>query len=144
MSIPDQSKLNEIGRAMVASAPDGWHLLTLEVTAAGDMIRGRLYVTTDDSSPRKKVRMDEDGVIAASELREDMYQEQTGTWYNATFQVAAGGEIRAEFDYENAPYGGIASDDSEGEADPELLIEDQELYPRSPEHLPAWHPARAS
>jgi hypothetical protein len=78
-----------------------------------------------------------------AELCEEMYAERTGTWYNATFHLSAGGDIAGEFDYDNPPYGGLASDDpaSEGEADPGLLLEDHELYPRDDEHLPTWHPA---
>ncbi|WP_053203999.1 hypothetical protein [Jiangella muralis] len=144
MSLPDKTKLDEIGEAMTASAPDGWHLLVLEATGAGDMTRGELFAVLNDGGPRTRIRIDPDGVIALSELRESMYADGIGTWYNATFRLPTGGELTAEFDYDNPPYGGIATDDpaSDGEADPGLLLEDHELYPRDEDHLPAWHPAR--
>ncbi|SDU17597.1 hypothetical protein [Jiangella alkaliphila] len=144
MISPDKAKLDEIGEAMTALAPDGWHLLVLEATGAGDMARGELFAIMNDGGPRTKIHIDPNGVIALLELREDMYTDGIGTWYNATFRLPAGGKIAAEFDYHSPPYGGIATDDpaSDGEADPGVLLKDQKLYPRDEGHLPAWHPAR--
>src|SRR5690606_20155259 len=70
-----------------------------------------------------------------------------GTWYNATFVVDEERRISADFDYENPPFGGVADDDdpdSEGDADPELLLEDHRMLPRDPDVLPEWHPARTA
>ncbi|PSL08120.1 hypothetical protein CLV30_10187 [Haloactinopolyspora alba] len=143
MSIPDPSKLNAVGQAMVAAAPDGWRFLKLEVMAAGEMTDTGLEIETQDGSIDTDAVLELDGLDAVEELRADMYEPGKGTWYLATITIDENGEIKADFDYENAPFGGIHDQTpSSGNADPELLLEDHKKFPRDPELLPEWHPAR--
>lgn len=146
MSIPDPSKLDAIGHAMVAAAPERWRKITLTATTAADMTSAQVSVDMQDGTVHNTSKLDRDGVLAISGLRKSMYQEGKGAWYNATITVDESGKILADFDYDNAPFGGIADDDdpdSEGDAEPDLLIEDNEMYPRDLEFLPDWHPARS-
>lgn len=146
MSIPDPSLLSNVGQAMADAAPEGWETLTLDVTAAANMTDVGLNATMPDGS-EPDFSMRGTGIRTVSALRKAMYEPETGTWYNATFVLNESGEIKAEFDYENPPFGGLADDDdpgSSGDAEPDLLIEDQKMYPRTTEHLPDWHPARSS
>ncbi|PSL08129.1 uncharacterized protein DUF600 [Haloactinopolyspora alba] len=146
MSIPDPSLLNAIGQAMVDAAPEGWKILTLDVTAAGNLTDVGLDVQMPDGS-EPHVVMAGAGVRTVTELRKAMYEPGKGTWYNATFTVDDTGKITADFDYDTPPLGGMVDDDdpdSGGDADDALMLKDHKIYPRDPENLPGWHPARAN
>jgi len=134
MSIPPPELLNEIRKGMIDAAPDEWQRLDLLLTSAGLMIKSGLSVTKSDGSVDKLHEIDGDTLAACDELRESMYQEGSGTWYNADIIVDRSGKIESTFDYESPPF--------DGTADLELLTEDQQEYPRDQEHLPDWHPAR--
>lgn len=139
--------IDTVGRAMVDSSPPGWRRVTLDVTAAANMTKTSLAVELEDGRVDSKLTIDSEGAIACDELRESMYQEGKGTWYNARFVIDESQQVNAEFDYDGPPFGGVADDDdpdSEGDADPELLLEDQRMFPRDPDLLPEWHPARTS
>ena len=143
--MPDQHHLTQIGQAMLEAAGSEWKTITLDVTAAAAMTKTSLTIEKADGTYDQTTNISTDGAIACDELREAMYQEGKGTWYNATFVVDEGRRISADFDYENPPFGGVADDDdpdSEGDADPELLLEDHRMFPRDPDVLPEWHPAR--
>jgi len=135
MSIPPPELLTEIGKGMIDAAPDEWQRLELSLTSAGLMIKSGLSVTKSDGSVDKLHEIDGDTLAACDELRESMYQDGSGTWYNADIIVDRSGNIESTFDYENPPF--------DGTADSELLTEDQQEYPRDQEHLPNWHPAKA-
>ncbi|SDU25581.1 antitoxin YezG family protein [Jiangella alkaliphila] len=135
--------LNEIGKAMVRSSPDGWRTITLKVTAAANMMTSALDVELSDGSHDTSAAIDSDGDDALDELRDALYQEDTGTWYNATFIVSEGGDLDYTYDYDNPPYGGMADDPTNtGSAARELLLYDHEMFPRDDANLPIWHPAR--
>ena len=147
MSIPDPALLQTIGQAMVSAAPTGWMSLRLRVSAAGRLTNTQLVPEMPDGVESPDVTIDFAGRRAATDLRKAMYQEGTGTWYNAVITVDSEGKVKAEFDYDGAPLGGIADENdpnATGWASEDLLLKDQELYPRDPEHLPTWHPARSS
>ncbi|PSL08124.1 hypothetical protein CLV30_10191 [Haloactinopolyspora alba] len=77
------------------------------------------------------------------QLRADMYQDGNGTWYNARITVDEQRQVTVEFDYDTPPFGGVIDEtdpDGEGDADPELLLEDHRMYPRSPDLVPTRHP----
>ncbi len=145
MSLPDPTLLNAVGQAMVNAAPEGWKTLTLDVTAAANMTDVGLDVTMPDGST-PHTRMPGAGARTINDLRKAMHEPDKGTWYNATFTVDETGKINASFDYDNAPFGGIAhdADPESGDAEPDLLLEDHKMYPRSPENLPHWHPAHTT
>lgn len=77
--------------------------------------------------------------VACLELREAMYSESTGTWHQAIFRLNQESNFDADFDYDAKPY----EAEEEGSKDlRDLLMYDQELYPRDNENLPDWHPAK--
>ncbi|PSL08134.1 hypothetical protein CLV30_101101 [Haloactinopolyspora alba] len=143
MSIPDPSKLNAVGQAMVVAAPDGWRFLKLEVMAAGEMTDTGLEIETQDGSIDIDAVLELDGLDAVEVLRAAMYEQGKGTWYLATITIDENGQIRADFDYENPPFGGIHDKTpGSGHADSDLLLEDHKKFLRDQELLPEWHPAR--
>lgn len=129
-----QEQLAAVGQSLARSAPEGWRELELNISAAGGMTRTIVTATREDGSVDRECELDDDGDDAAAELREAMYQEGKGTWYNARLTIDRSGQLGADFDYDNPPF--------DGDADRGLLIEDQRLFPRDAEALPAWHPAR--
>jgi len=130
-----QELLEALRKALARSAPEGWRELELRISGAGGMTGTVVTATRADGRVDRDCELDDDGDDAAAGLRESMYQEGKGTWYNARLTLDSGGRLDAEFDYDNPPF--------EGDADPGLLIEDQRLYPRDAELLPGWHPSRA-
>ena len=127
--------LEAVGGALVRFAPGGWRELELRISGAGGMTRTIVTATRGDGSVDRECELDDDGDDAAAELRESMYQEGRGTWYNARLTLDNSGQLDADLDYDNPPF--------DGDADPGLLIEDQRLFPRDAEMLPTWHPSRA-
>lgn len=135
MSLPDPTLLRAVAQAMADVAPEGWRRITLDVMAADDQVDAGMEVElADGSGGEEDVLLELDGFDAVEDLRKAMYEPDTGTWYLATFTLTDGGEVDASFDYDHAPFG--------GHADPALLLRDHARYPRSPEELPPWHPAR--
>ncbi|NEA30110.1 immunity protein YezG family protein [Streptomyces sp. SID13031] len=51
--------------------------------------------------------LDDDGDDAAADLREAMYQEGKGTWYNGRLTLDSSGQLDADFDYDNPPFDGM-------------------------------------
>lgn len=140
----DAGPLGAVGQAMVAIAPAGWRRLTVHATAAATMTSVTTVAELTGNTPPAHPVMGTDGVLAVADLRQSMYRKGTGTWYNATITLDASGKITADFDYEMAPFGGLAGNVADGGAEPELLLADQELYPRDSEALPRWHPSRGT
>ncbi|SEE94206.1 hypothetical protein [Jiangella alba] len=149
MSIPDQPLEKAVGEAMIAAdeVPGGWNTLTLDVTAAGDLIESSFEATMPDGST-EDLEPPDDANHAARALRKAMYTPGEGTWWNATFTVDAANRsvVRAVYDYDTPPLGGMVDDDDPnagGDADEALMLKDHRQFPRDEAHLPAWHPARA-
>ncbi|MEV0796011.1 hypothetical protein [Kribbella sp. NPDC050459] len=93
----------------------------------------QLAVEMLDGAVEAGESIDVEAQMACDDLRDVMYEDGVGTWYNATFTVTPDGSLVTEFDYDNPPFGGGGDDD--------LLVDDQHAYPRDAEHLPTWHPA---
>ncbi|MGW5191961.1 immunity protein YezG family protein [Kribbella sp. NPDC004138] len=129
-----QELLATIGKAMARSAFPGCEEAELKITGAGPLSGTTFSANAADGSVNRKIGLERDGQDAADQLRKEMYQPGKGAWYNATITLTRSGRLTADFDYDTPPF--------EGDADPDLLIEDHRLFPRDPEHLPTWHPAK--
>lgn len=133
MPIPDQATLETIGSAMVKAAPEGWAKAVLKVSAVASTMETQLAFEMLDGSTEAGLSIDVEAQVACDDLRDAMYEEGKGTWYNAAFGVQPTGEVEVEFDYDNPPF--------EGGGTPDLLEDDQRAYPRDAAHLASWHPA---
>lgn len=133
MAMPDQATLETIGLAMVKAAPEGWAKAVLKVSAVAATMETQLAFDMLDGSTDASGSIDVEAQMACDDLRDSLYEEGKGTWYNAVFSVAPGGDIEADFDYNNPPFGGGGA--------PDLLEDDQRAYPRDAVHLPTWHPS---
>lgn len=133
MPIPDQAILETIGSATVKAVPDGWAKAVLKVSAVAATMETQLAVEMLDGSIDAGLSIEVEAQMACDDLRDAMYQDGVGTWYNASFVVTAGRGLEAEFDYDNPPF--------DGGGPPDLLEDDQRAYPRDAAHIPAWHPS---
>lgn len=133
--VESQKLLEEVGRGILMAAPDSdWTRLELRLTAAGSLTESELGVTDPAGTTDWRNEIDDETLVKCDILREEMYQEGTGTWYNAKLRVDKSGNLESEFDYTNPPF--------DGDFEAELLKEDQQKYPRDDAHLPDWHPAK--
>lgn len=136
MDSESNERLVAVGKALVRAAPTAWTKLELHVTGVGGMTETALDIHQPDNTIDQSGALDSDGREAVHDLRESMFQPGKGTWFNATLTLDQSGKFNAEFDYDNPPFDGVA--------DAELLVEDQQLFPRDPANLPDWHPSASS
>jgi hypothetical protein len=136
MPVPDQATLETIGSAMVKAMPDGWAKAVLKVSAVAATMETQLAVEMLDGSIDAGLSIEVEAQMACDDLRDAMYEDEVGTWYNATFVLTADAGLEAEFGYDNPPFDGGGA--------PDLLVDDQRAYPRDAAHLPVWHPSAES
>jgi hypothetical protein len=117
----------------VNTVPEGWAKAVLKVSAVAATMETQFAVEMLDGSIDAGLSIAVEAQTACDVLRDAMYEDGVGTWYNATFVLTAGGGLEAEFDYDDPPF--------DGGGTPDLLIDDQRAYPRDAAHLPAWHPS---
>jgi uncharacterized protein YfaP (DUF2135 family) len=73
--------------------PDGWQELELKISAAGVMTAIGVSATKADGSIDRDCELDDDGDDAAADLRESVYQEGKGAWYNARLTLHSSGQL---------------------------------------------------
>lgn len=128
-------QLKKIARGLFAAAPEGWARALVTVSAVASRTRVVPVFELNDGSVNESTRVDSDTLLTFDDLRDLMYREGAGTWYNATFTLTADGQLETDFDYDNPPF--------DGDFEADLLEDDQDRYPRSQENLPSWHPSRS-
>ncbi|MBB5791945.1 hypothetical protein [Jiangella mangrovi] len=128
-----------VGYALLGHLQEGWEYATLHASAAADDLRMAATVKLAGEGPLtlRHLHYLPDVAAACAELRRSMYQDDgRGAWFNITIMLRQNGAINFIVLDEQPPFAYW------GPGDAELLRRDQELYPRDPEHLPFWHPAR--
>ena len=137
MVLPDGALLQKISAAVAAAANDLWRSSTLSITAASTLLGADLSIERPDGSVDRSRGVEDEVLDWCDELRDVMYTEGDGTWYNATVTVTADGQIETTFDNDNPPF-------NREDVPDDLLIQDHEEYPRNPDRLPAWHPSKVA
>ncbi|WP_328530113.1 antitoxin YezG family protein [Nocardioides sp. NBC_00368] len=133
MLVENQSQLEKLGHALMGAVNGDWSEIVLEVSAAGALTDTGLHVVRPDGIEDWSVKPTVEVFDASKALRRGMYQPDKGTWYSATARLDRDGQLDVDFDYDNPPL--------DGDAEDELLLKDQVLFPRDAGHLPDWHPA---
>ncbi|WP_454859581.1 hypothetical protein [Promicromonospora soli] len=136
MALPDGDLLQRIGGAVTAAAGESWRSATLSITGLSAATSARLMIERQDGSLVRATDLADEALLWCDDLRDEMYADGEGTWYNATITVTADGQIESTFDYDTPPFAGEVTDD--------LLLDDQEAYPRAADRLPVWHPSRTA
>nr|WP_269438016.1 immunity protein YezG family protein [Arthrobacter sp. zg-Y179] len=65
------------------------------------------------------------------ELRKLMYRPGCGTWFSLTMNLDNQGHLAANYNYDEEADWSFPLDD-------ESYVEDQRIFPRNQEHIPAW------
>ncbi|WP_129669466.1 hypothetical protein [Phytoactinopolyspora endophytica] len=128
-----------VGYALLADLPLNWETAFLDVTAAADEVRTSAMVKVrgaDAASHAFRFYFPEIAEACLALRRATYEPNGRGAWYNAIIRLDRDGTISLNYDFTNPPFGCW----SPNEAD--LVLRDQVLYPRDPELLPPWHPAR--
>ncbi|RIQ21634.1 hypothetical protein [Jiangella rhizosphaerae] len=130
--------LLRVGYALLPHLPTGWLTAILNVAAAADDVRTWVMITKpgEGLSQYEHLHYLPDVAEAAASLRHATYEPERGAWYGFILRLNANGTLVLREDYESPPFLHW------GPREVELVRRDQVLYPRPPERLPAWHPAR--
>lgn len=132
--------LLRVGYTLLAQLPEHWESAMLNVTAAADEARTFVVVVRRpavDSEPPETTFYLPGVAEACSALRRATYEaDGRGAWYNAHIRLDPNGTLVPLYDYDTPPFGYW------GPNEVDLVRRDHELYPRDPELLPDWHPAR--
>jgi hypothetical protein len=94
-------------------------------------MEAQLSVDLLDSSVEAAASVDVEPQMACDDLRDAVYDQGKGTWYDAVFSVTPGAGLGAEYDQDAPPF--------EGGGSPDLFEDNQRAYPRDAAHIPAWH-----
>lgn len=132
MAIPDPQLINVIGMAIRSATDESgdWTRSTLQVSAMTSTIETTLEIERPDGTKDRSRGVATEARVASDDLRENMYADGLGTWYNATFTLTPNGELTSYFDYDNPPLNGEFTRD--------MIEDDFDVYPRSPENVPDW------
>lgn len=129
--------LLRVGYALLANLPEQWASAMLQVDVAADEVRTKTLVFGEGAEAPGRSYFFSDLAESCMALRRSFYEpDGRGAWYHATIQLYRSGAIRVHYSYDSPPFGPW------GPREVELMLRDQELYPRDPENLPPWHPAR--
>lgn len=122
---------------MAVAAGTNWRKLSLSITGVAAIWRTQLAIEGADGTVDVSKGPGDDAVEWCDDLRDAMYSEDEGTWYNATITLTEGGQLETTFDYDTPPFPGEGIPDG-------LLTEDNEVYPRAADRLPDWHPSKVT
>ena len=132
-----QELLAAVGESLARSAPEGWTQVKLRISAACGMTRNDPLV---QRAPMELQSASAYSTTTARYCRRtpwgDVLEADRGAGYDAYFTLDRSGELGADFDYDSRSF--------DGDAEADLMVEDQRLFPRSQELLPAWHPSRTA
>jgi hypothetical protein len=132
---------HRVGQSMIDDAPLGWERLNLTATAAGGSIEVSGTVISRQRTLPFLPSVNADAALI--QLRQTMFRPGHGTWYLAHFSLALDGELEVDYDYNSIPLDEVHRTGVDDDLR-EILVEDQELFPRDQENLPGWHPCRDS
>lgn len=135
-SVPDDPLLR-VGYALLARLPEDWESATLQITGAADDVRTSVMVRVRGDFPSfNNLRFFTDLTEPCLALRQATYEPGKGAWHRAVISLYRDGTIHPSYNYVTPPFGAW------GRREVDLVRRDHELYPRDPEQLPSWHPAR--
>ncbi|MCQ1951516.1 hypothetical protein NNX28_16475 [Arthrobacter sp. zg-Y859] len=118
-----------LAREVDGSVSAGWRSLRFEGREAGTVSEVQLFV--DRNGVVKKEEPSDHSFDLVEELRKLMYRPGYGTWFSLTVKIGDQGQAETHYNYdEEAAWTFPLSDQS--------YVEDQQRFPRDPEHIPAW------
>ncbi|UWX98028.1 DUF600 family protein [Arthrobacter zhaoxinii] len=85
----------------------------------------------DRNGTTKGAEPSDDTLDLIRELRKLMYRLSYGTWFSLTMKIDDQGHAETHYNYDEESDWSFPLDD-------ESYVEDQQRFPREPEHIPAW------
>ncbi|MCC3276981.1 hypothetical protein LJ753_14005 [Arthrobacter sp. zg-Y20] len=118
-----------LAREVDGSVRSGWRSLRLEGREAGTVTELQLYVDRNGVVKREKTSGKAFSLI--EELRKLMYRPGYGTWFSLETHIDNQGHVETRYNFdEEADWSFPLADQS--------YKQDQDRYPRDPEHIPTW------
>ena len=140
--IVQQEALDEIGRSLAALLSDGDECVLFVSRWMGPFSEADFLSVRPDgrvASPLGPANdIHETGPSfdhSEALLRRACYQEGKGTWFGLEVKVTPDGAVTAKYNYDTEP-------NWELPIEPTLYVQEQEKYPRDPEHQPEWFKRR--
>nr|WP_269440217.1 immunity protein YezG family protein [Arthrobacter sp. zg-Y769] len=118
-----------MAREVDGSVRSGWRSLRFEGRESATVSEIQLYV--DRNGVVKIERNSNQSFKLMSELRKLMYRPGYGTWFSLTMKIDDQGHAETHYNYDEEAAWSFPLDD-------ESYVEDQQKFPRDPEHIPAW------
>ncbi|MCQ1957901.1 DUF600 family protein [Arthrobacter sp. zg-Y826] len=119
----------DLARVLDASVPEGWQSLRYEAASAGRVTEGLLHV--ERNGVVQPVDSSDEDFALLRQLRKLMYRPAYGTWFSLEMHIDNQGHVETHYNYdEEADWSFPLADRS--------YQQDQQKFPRDPEHIPAW------
>ncbi|MCQ1954696.1 hypothetical protein [Arthrobacter sp. zg-Y238] len=118
-----------LAREVEGSVPAGWRSLRFEGRSAGTVSEVQLFV--DRNGTTKGAEPSDDTLDLIRELRKLMYRPGYGTWFSLTMKIDDQGHVETHYNFDEEADWSFPLDD-------ESYVEDQQKFPRDPEHISGW------
>lgn len=126
-----QQAFNRLGVQLYRTLQPGEDRIVCDAAAVGDHAVVRLEVA---GGTGRVVAASQDVVDAVRALRAACADPGKGTWFGLRAEVTSGGAASVSYDWDREPELDVD--------DPELWLRDHELFPRDPGNTPSWLAAR--
>lgn len=145
-AVPDamgqRERLDEIGRSLAALLSDGDDCVLFILRRMGPFSEADFWAVRPDGrfisplGPANDIHKTSPSLqLSVAQLRKACHQEGKGTWFGLEVKVTPDGAVTAECNYDTEP-------NWELPIEPTLYVQEQEKYPRDPEHQPEWFKRR--
>ncbi|MCQ1954694.1 hypothetical protein [Arthrobacter sp. zg-Y238] len=118
----------DLARVLDESVPEGWQSLKFAALAAGTVMESLTYVYRNGVEERANSKH---AFSVLDQLRELMYRPGYGTWFSLEMHIDNQGHVETHYNFDEQA-------DWSFPLDNESYVEDQEQFPRDPEHIPGW------
>lgn len=119
----------DLARVLDGSVARGWQSLKYDVLSAGTVMESMIYV--DRNGVEERANASDDDIPLLRQLRKLMYRPGYGTWFSMEMRLDNQGHVETHYNYDEEAEWSFPLDD-------ESYVEDQQRFPRDPEHVPAW------
>lgn len=124
--------VRQVSQAAVREIAPGWDRVRYVARMTREVSGFEAHVYQDGSETTILSADEADDL--AYELRSVMYRPGTGTWFTFALDITPDGQAKSTFDYDNEP--------DIPHADPTVYLNEQEKFPRDPDHQPGWYVER--
>ncbi|MEU3016264.1 MULTISPECIES: hypothetical protein [unclassified Nocardiopsis] len=129
-SSEQQRKLVDIGRLVLAEAPEGWKRIEVIFSCLSELSAASVVIVTEDGERTTgELSLQASGELR--DLRDLMHEPTRGTWFSLHYTITRPGSFHVDFNYDDEPPFPYP-------LDPERFANDYFRFPREREHIPSW------